>query len=269
MFKLITHRPLWINIFAGLLLAIGIFLVLLLSLKWLTHHGRSKSVPSVVGKQYEEAKKDLRKIGFDVEIQDSIYIDTLAPMVVIKQIPDADEIVKESRTVYLTINRAVPPVIPMPNLVGYSYRNAEMTLKNSGLRVGDTTSKPDFAKNSVLEQWYNGSMVAPGKQLPMGSAISLVLGDGVGSREFAVPDIIGMRFADAKSLLESYGISFAVILPNLGVTDTANAYIFWQNPQRYDEDKKILHIRSGQTMDVKLQLDKPARDTTDILSPQL
>ena len=211
-FKFITHRPLWLNVLIGLLLALAIFSFFIFSLSWLTHHGRSSTVPSVIGKKYEVAKKELSKSGFDVEIQDSIYVDSLPPMAVIKQIPDADEVVKESRTVYLVINRAVPPMVEMPNLVGYSYRNAEMVLKNMDLRIGDTTFKPDFAKNSVLEQYYKDAIITPGTRIRKGSVISLVLGDGVGNREFAVPVITGMTFGDAKTLLESYGIGLVSIV---------------------------------------------------------
>ncbi|HEX7846652.1 MAG TPA: PASTA domain-containing protein, partial [Chitinophagaceae bacterium] len=165
MLKFITHRPLWVNILVGILLAIGIFSVFVLSLNWLTHHNESRTVPAVTGKSFEEAEAILTKAGFEIEIQDSIYTDTAKASVVLKQFPDADEVVKINRTVYLTINRAVPPEVEMPNLVGYSYRNAEMVLNNAGLRVGDTTFKPDFAKNSVLEQRYNGSIIAPGTKL--------------------------------------------------------------------------------------------------------
>ena len=45
--------------------------------------------------------KILNKAGFDIEIQDSLYIDTMLPLTVIKQIPEADELVKSNRTVYL------------------------------------------------------------------------------------------------------------------------------------------------------------------------
>ena len=267
MLKFITHRPLWLNILAGILLAVAIFSVFILSLNWLTHHNSSMTVPQVTGKSFEEAESILEKAGFDVEIQDSVYTDTTKPMAVLKQFPEADEVVKVNRKVYLTINRAVPPMIDMPNLVGYSFRNAEMTLKNNGLRFGDSTFKPDFARNAVLEQLYNGSPITPGTKIRMGSKIDFVLGDGVGDKEFAVPDIIGRTFADAKQMLEAYGISFASIIAE-GITDTANAYIYWQNPQRFDDEKRIQRIRSGQTMDVKLQLDKPVRDTLNMPSPQ-
>jgi len=265
-FKFITHRPLWLNIIVGILLAFGIFAIFILSLNWLTYHGRASTVPSVTGELFEKARKDLLKKGFDVEIQDSIYVDTLPPLVVIKQIPDADEQVKETRTVYLVINRTVPPIVEMTNLVGYSYRNAEMVLKNMDLRVGDTTFKHDFARNAVLEQLYNGSIIVPGTKIGKGSVIDLVLGDGVGNQEFAVPVITGMTFAEAKDMLELSGLGIGSIVPN-DVTDTLNAYIYRQNPERFDEQKKIQHIRSGQLMDVWLQKDKPLKDSTDLLLP--
>jgi eukaryotic-like serine/threonine-protein kinase len=262
MFKFITHRPLWINVLAGLLLAIAIFAIILLSLKWITNHGRSSTVPSVTGKKFDEAKAQLKKAGFDVEVQDSIYVDTLPPGAIIKQFPDADEVVKTNRTVYLLINRTEPPIVEMPNLVGYSYRNAEMVLKNMDLKIGDTTFRPDFARNAVLQQLYNGSAIAPGAKIKKGSVISLVLGDGIGKREFLVPDITGMTFCNAKQLLEENGIIMGAIVGDGNITDTCAAYIYKQNPERYDEEKRFQHIRSGQTMDVWLQVDKPVKDST-------
>jgi eukaryotic-like serine/threonine-protein kinase len=269
-FKLITHRPLWVNILAGIILALGIFALFLLSLKWLTHHGRSSTVPNVAGKNYEEARKLLKKAGFEIAIQDSIYVDTMKPLSVIKQFPDADEVVKTNRTVYLVISRAVPPIVEMPNLVGYSFRNAEMVLSNMDLRIGDTTFKPDFAKNAVLEQLYNGTTITPGTKIRKGSVISLVLGDGVGKREFTVPVITGMQFCDVKSKLEASGIVIGAIVADANITDTCSAWIYKQNPERFDDEKQLNHIRTGQTIDVWLQLDKPSKkDSADkeILKP--
>lgn len=261
MFKFITHRPLWLNIATGLLLAIAFLFIFIISLNWLTHHDESRTVPSVTGKSFEEAMEILDKAGFDIEIQDSIYVDTVKPMRVLKQVPEADEVVKVNRTVYLTINRAVPPMIPMPNLVGFSIRSAEMELKNMGLRMGDTSYKADFAKNSVLEQRYKGDIIAPGTRIRMGSTISFVLGSGVGNEKFVVPSLIGMRFCDAKALIESHGLMIGSIVAP-GISDTCNAYINWQNPERFNEEKKFQYIRTGQTMDVRLQEEKLVTDST-------
>jgi eukaryotic-like serine/threonine-protein kinase len=257
--KFITHRPLWVNILAGIIVALLLFAIALLSLGWFTGHGKAATVPSVTGKSYEEAKKIIKKAGFDLEIQDSVYIDTAKPLTVIKQIPDADEVVKSNRTIFLIISRAIPPLVEMPNLIGYSYRNAEMVLKNLDLKIGDTTFKPDFAKNAILEQHYNGSAIAPGAKIRKGSTITLVLGDGVGKREFVVPVITGMEFCKAKKILEENGIVIGAIVTDANVKDTCSAWISKQNPERLDEEKRLQHIRSGQTIDVWLQVDKPVK----------
>jgi beta-lactam-binding protein with PASTA domain len=268
MLKFITHRPLWLNILAGILLAIGIFSVFVLSLNWLTHHNSSKTVPQVMGKTFAEAKEILKKAGFEIEIQDSIYTDTTKPNIVLKQFPEADEIVKINRTVYLTINRAVPPMVEMPNLKDYSFRNAEMILRNSGLKLGDTSYRSNFAKDAVLEILYNGSSVNPGTKIRMGSKISFVLGSGVGTEEFAVPDLVGLTFGQAKALLEANGLVVGAT-PVLGaVTDTMGAYIARQNPERFNEEKKIQRIRTGQTIDLWIQAEKPVTDSTDVPLPE-
>jgi beta-lactam-binding protein with PASTA domain len=261
MFKFITHRPLWLNILTGILLAVAILFIFIFSLNWITHHNQAKSVPSVQGKSFDEATEILESAGFEVVIQDSIYIDTAKPLKVIKQVPEPEELVKVNRTVYLTINRAVPPMVEMPNIVGYSFRSAEMSLKNSGLNIGDTSYRPDFAKNSVLEQRYNGQKISEGTRIRMGSSISLVLGDGVGDQQFVVPNLIGMTYAEARSILGANGIGIGAVLTSDDVEDTASAYIYDQNPKRYNEERKLRHIRSGQLMDLWLQRDLPVRDT--------
>ena len=264
MLKFITHRPLWVNFLVGLLLAVGIFSVFVLSLNWLTHHNESRSVPSVTGISFDEAESILEKAGFDVEIQDSIYTDTAQPSVVLKQFPDADELVKVNRTVYLTINRTVPPEVEMPNLFGYSFRSAEMVLNNSGLKVGDTIYKTDFSRNSVLEQRYNGATITPGTKLRMGSAISLVLSNGLGSEEFAVPSLTGFTVAQALHVMESIGLQRGVLVSIDGqfITDTLNAYVGRQIPEPYNEEKKRIRIRAGQTIDLFLQIDRPVKDSS-------
>jgi beta-lactam-binding protein with PASTA domain len=255
-FKFITHRPLWANIVIAILLAITVFAIFLLSLNLITHHGRSKTVPLVVGKTFDEAEKILENQGFTTVVQDSVYVDTLPPLSVIKQVPESDAVVKVNRTVYLTINRAVAPMVDMPNLIGFSYRNAEMTLSSAGLKIGDTSYKSDFAKNSVLEQLYNGQTIAPGTKIQMGSAISLVLASGVGESKFAVPNLVGRTYANAKAFMEANGLNLIPIARE-AITDTLNAFITDQDPKPFDEQGLPRYIRTGQSISVFLGLTKP------------
>jgi len=95
----------------------------------------------------------------------------------------------------------------------------------------------------------------------------LVLGDGVEKKEFTVTVINCMLVSDVKTIFEANWIVIGVIVTNENVIDTLNGWIYKQNPERFDQDKRIQHIRSGQTMDVWLQLDKPAKDSIDKPSP--
>jgi beta-lactam-binding protein with PASTA domain len=267
--KVITHRPLWVNILIGILIAIGLFTIFILSLNWLTNHGRSRTIPSVTGKNFDEAVKILKKQGFDVIVQDSIYVDTIPKYTIIKQFPEADAVVKVNRNVYLTVNRTVPPVVEMPNLVGYSFRSAEMVLKNISLRVGDTTFKPNFAKHSVLEQWYNGSPITPGTRIRMGSKIDFVLASGVGNEEFSVPGLTGLTYGQAKNMLESNGLMIVPLIVDPDVTDTMSAYIYKQEPSQLDDEGKKIKIRTGQMMNVWLSRERKVADTLKIEQEQL
>lgn len=262
MFKFITNKPLWVNILVGALLAFGIFAGVVLSLGWFTNHNDAKTVPPVLGKSLTQAQETLDKAGFVVEIQDSVYIDTLKPLQVVRQIPDEYEVVKSSRTVYLTINRALPPLIEVPNVLGYSLRNAEMVLINAHLKMGDTTFRPDFAKNSVLEQLYNGVPIQPGAKVRQGSVISLVIGNGLGGSAIGVPNLFGMTYSQAKALLDSNGIMLASVIPDADVTDQANAFIYKQNPNRFDEEGNLRIIRPGQVLDIWLSTAKPEMKTS-------
>lgn len=255
MLKFITHRSLWLNLLTAVVLAVAVFAAFILSLNFLTHHGRSRSVPQVVGKTFAEAEKILDKEGFDIVIQDSVYIDSLPPRAIIKQVPESDAVVKVNRTVYLTVNRSVAPMIDMPNLIGFSYRNAIMNLSSIGLSA-DTTYKSDFAKNSVLEQLYKDDPIAPGTKIRMGSRVTLVLGTGVGEMFYSVPTLVGRTYGEAKSVLEANGVNLFVLSAQ-GVTDTLNSFIIDQEPKRYNEEGEPLRIRSGQFISVKLSMEKP------------
>ncbi|WP_300602274.1 PASTA domain-containing protein [Niabella sp.] len=261
MFQFLTRRPLWVNILAGIVLALVIFSIVILSLGWLTHHNDAKTVPPLLGKTLAQAEKILADAGFDLVVQDSIFNDTLKPLQIVRQVPDEYEVVKSNRTVYLTINRAEPPLVEMPNIVGYSLRSAEFTLNNMGLKLGDTTFKPDFAKNTVLQQLFNGVSIQPGAKIRQGSRVDLVIGSGLGT-SFLVPNLVGLTYAEAKALLDGKGLGIGSVIPAAGVTDTAAAFIYRQNPERFDVDGNARSIRPGQIVDVWLSLERPVVDST-------
>ncbi len=261
MFQFITNRSFFVNLLAAILLGLAALFIFFQLLDRITQHGKYIKVPEIKGKQVEEAKKILEAQGFQVEVQDSVYYDTLPRLSVVKQSPLPNELVKINRTVYLTINRAEPPLVSVPNFVGQTYRSVLLQLTTLGLKLGDTTTRPDFAVGSVLEQTYNGQMVSPGTKIPMGSRISLVLGGGVKQTELPVPMLLGLTFAEAKVLLESNDLLLGAVVVDGEVADSSAAFVIRQSPPVRDDEGRPIRIRGGQLVDLWISMDRSKVDS--------
>jgi beta-lactam-binding protein with PASTA domain len=229
----LLKKPLWVNILAG----IGAILVLLIlfffSLGWITGNGKTEKVPNVLGLDITAAEKNIKALGFDLVLQDSIYVDTLARNSVLRQTPEADEVVKKGRTIFLTINRVIAPQVDMPNLIGFSLKSAQTYLKVLGLRIGTINLVADRNKNVIVEQLVGNLPVAPGTKIVSGTLINFTVGDGGASIGMEVPDLVGLTVDMAKMKLAGMGLLIGNIISNGDIQDTANAFVVQQNPGTY------------------------------------
>lgn len=256
MFKFITDKPVWANILIGCAVFLLLTWLLFQSLSWMTRHDKVLPVPSVTGRSFEEAKKLLEGQGFEVQVQDTAFSDTAPLSSVLNQFPEAESIVKMNRTVFLTINRAVPPDIPMPNLVGSTYKSALITTEQIGLKVADTIYRKDMARDMVLEQQLNGQSLRPGTKIPVGTAIVLVLGTGLGTETMEVPDLFGYTLQEAKAMIEGSGMTIGNIVPQ---SADFNSYVYRQSPDHLSPGGNVNKARQGQYIDLWVQLQKPVR----------
>lgn len=264
MFKYLTNKPFWVNLLAAIIIVVLFLFMLLKTLGWLTKHGDYLKVPAVKGMNTNEAIKLLEKQGFDVYIQDSVFTDTAKRGIVLKQLPDPNATVKINRTVFITVNRYIPPMIEMPRLEGQNLSFAMQMLARNHLKLGDTVYRPDFMLGSVLEQQYNGMRIAEKAKIQWGSRIDLVIGGGLVSKQMLVPSLVGMSYQEAKGYLDESGIGLGAIIVDGNITDTASAYIFKQRPDRFDINDMPMYIQSGQVMDIWIsQVRKVITDSTN------
>ena len=242
----------------NLLVVLGLCAVLYVcffaTLHWLTKHGEEVKIPDVRGKDIGMAAAKLRKLHFEVNV-DSTYEPAAKPLTILKQVPDTGSIVKEGRTVFLTVNMLMPPRIPMPNLVNLSLRSAEMLLRNNKLLLGDTIYKPDIAAGAILEQRYKGQPIQPGDLVLQGSKISLVIGNGLGNTEWDVPDVTGITVEEAMTILNQYNIQpILTVADQLSeIRDSSSAVIVDQEPRALDADGKVNRIRMGSILELRIK----------------
>jgi len=260
----ITRKPLWVNMLAALGVVLLFVLIFFATLSWLTGHGKIQRVPSITGQNILAATKTLEAAGFEVVIQDSVFIDTLAKQAVVRQIPEAESIVKNGRTIYLTINRTVAPQVEMPNLAGFSVKSAEMYLISLGLRMGEISYRPDIARNAVLEQLLGERAIAPGTKIPIGTVINFVLGSGEGMGDIEVPQLVGLTFEAGKMMLQTMNINLGAVVAVTPITDSAAAFIIRQSPAALSDSldmsgfKLPNKMKPGQLMDLFISNTAPA-----------
>ncbi|MEQ1553838.1 MAG: PASTA domain-containing protein [Ferruginibacter sp.] len=265
MFKFITHRHFFVNLLVIIALTALLIWGFLQMLGAITKHGEYLTVPNVLHKSTNESVKLLESKGFTVVIQDSTYTDTAKLGTVLKQFPEANSTVKVNRLILLTVNRVTLPMVEMPNLIGKSKEYALEILERTHLKLGDTLFKPSYMMGAVIENNYNGNIIAAGTKIPWGSSVELVIGSGLSDEQFIVPSLIGLTYSQAKQIIEDKGIMLASTIADAGTKDTANAFVYKQNPPRVNEDMSPNYIRAGQVMDLWVSpIMKAAVDSTTI-----
>jgi beta-lactam-binding protein with PASTA domain len=243
-----TSKVFLINIVLALVFVAAVFGITYKYLSSYTHHGESISVPDLRGLKKDRLESFVKDKQLRYAIVDSLFELDKVPGTVIEQDPAPDSKVKEGRTIYLTVNASLPPKVKMPDLVDVSFRQAEAILQTFGLKVGSLIYKPDLARNAVLGQRYKGSEITAGKEIPKGSVIDLVLGDGLGNTRVPVPDLVGLTKGEALFVLKGSSLNIGTLFYDHG-RDSTNAKVYKQSPEPSDSAT----INQGEAVDLYLR----------------
>ncbi len=246
-----TKRSFRFNLLVVFLLCGLLYILFFASLSFITRHGAEAKVPLVINRDVRMAVSELERLGFEVDV-DSAYDPAHKAYTVLSQIPEVNSVVKTGRTIFITVNKAEPPLTPMPNLQNLSFRSAEMILKSNNLILGDTTYRPDIAKGAILEQLYKGQPIRPGTMLPQGSRIDLVIGDGLSSVQMNIPDVVGLTYNEANAMLSGSGLTITALWEG-EITDSANAVIYSQTPTALNELGAPNRIKQGDLVDIRIK----------------
>ncbi|WP_339043776.1 PASTA domain-containing protein [Cardinium endosymbiont of Tipula unca] len=207
--RIIKH--LFYVFFLSIIMLFGVFYAVL---PRITNHSKTVQVPDLTGIHLDALEPFLTKHRLCYVVTDnSGYSANLPPFTVLQQFPAAGASVKENRKIYLTLNAENPPLVGMPNLIEVSIRQAQLLLKNKGLKIGNMKYVPDITKYTVLEQWYNGKPIPAGRSISKGSSVDLVIGAGLGTQIIEVPDVLGMPLEEASLILLERGM-------RMGLTST-------------------------------------------------
>ena len=243
-FKNFFRNPWLILILINFGLGFLFYLVVIFStIKYLdvySNHGEEIVVPNLVGKKSSAAKLQLEDLGLSYEILDSIYDPSLPNGIVKQQMIEPTAIsnvkVKENRVIGLRLSKKTE-LKEMPNLVYKHINFAQGILENRGFSYKIQYKPTKEANGSVLDQKYKGKSIAKGKRIPIGSEITLIVGRNEVGVLINLPNIVGMNYQDAISLLGSKGFESISTICNdcETIEDTLSAVVFGQSPEYIPE----------------------------------
>jgi beta-lactam-binding protein with PASTA domain len=227
----------WTNVYSRqLIIAFGLlllsWLVASLLLNVVTQHGITQPVPEYRGMMIDDAIAQAESDDLEIQIADSIYIPGRQAGMIIDQNPKPEVQVKKGRKIFVTIVTRTPKLSNVPNVVGYSLRQAKAIIESQGFFVGRLEYVNDIATNNVLEQRYKGRVVGSSVKIPVGSAIELVVGLSQGDVT-EVPNVMGQTFSNARSsIVESYlNVGEATYDETVrNSIDSLEAKVYYQNP---------------------------------------
>jgi len=218
-----------------------VFVILTVFIRFYTHHNQSISVPDFKSLSLSRATQIANHENLQLRIIDSTFIDYMPRGCIVDQSPRPGTHVKRNRTIFLTTNAFCRAKVEMPKLVGLSYRQGKATLEMQGLHVGQLIYQPDFAKNNILKQMYNGTPITAGTMIETGARIDLVLGDGYESNyTIPLPDLTGMTYFEAANELNNayLNVGDVTIIDAFSPSDTINARVYKQSPAYSNKDTR-------------------------------
>jgi len=251
----------------NLLLALVIVVVLIagavLFLNVVTKHNQELVVPDLTNMSVGEASAVASQAGMRVEVTDSVFVKRMQKGAVYRQNPAAGAKVKDGRRIVLTINAVNAKKVTMPNLIGYSMRQAKAELLSRGLVLGRLIYVKDMATNNVLKQLRNNKEIEPGAQIESESVIDLVVGLNSLDNRTYVPDVYGLKNSRAVETVQEHSLNVKSLRFDTTVKDyddSLNAVVYRQVPEPSDS----VSVGMGEDVVLYLTIDQkrvPVRKT--------
>lgn len=230
----------------NMLIAIVLFALLSLGLVYYldsyTNHGEEITVRPLVGRSLQEVDELLSTNRLQYQIKDTSYSADLPPGAVLAQNPVAGSMVKENRTIYLTINNAEPPKVNLPDLKFKSIRVATAILGTKDLKIGNIEYRPSpdiqgKNQNYILEVLMEDDTLSAGEMIFKGSTVDLIVSSGMDGGETEAPLLIGQTLGEVIWLLSTYQLNVGSQVfeedVEIGDTyqDTLKAVVYKQIPE--------------------------------------
>jgi len=172
-----------------------------------TRHGTEFPLPDITSIEVENARALLKQADLDLEIVNEEYHPDKKEGVILSQYPPADTKVKSGRTIKVTISSG-QKMITVPQLAGFSVRQAKLNIESAKLELGDIAWT---FTDSLPEKVVVFSYPASGTEIPIGSAVNLMVNRGSLSNVVYMPNVVGFSLDEARAILQDKGLKVGLV----------------------------------------------------------
>mgnify|MGYP001026357008 FL=1 len=248
-FTIFKNRVFYKQLFYSIIAMLLCFFLWLKYIDFYTLHDEYIVLPNFYGVHINNLDSVCQELDLRYIIIDSVFNKKVEKGTILEQDPIAGTNVKENRRVYFTINALQNKIVTFPYITDFSLRQAVRKLENLGLVVGELEYKPDLAKNVVLNQKVSGIKIKVGQELFVGTTVDLVIGSGLSDKTTSIPNLLGLNLQNAQTEIKVASLNLGAVIFDEGITDSANAVVYRQNP-KVNEKRKI---KLGTSIDIYLQ----------------
>ena len=235
-FRFLRDKWFYISLIIMASLTVGAFELTFVFLEKYTRHNDEIEVPDFTDQNYDELIVKYRD-KFTFILTDSTYKQGKPKGVVYEQNPLPGSKAKPGRNIYVKRTLVAQELVKMPNLHNLSLRQAMVTLKDFGLKVEKLEYINYFARNAVIEQKFNDTVIAPNDEVVKGSAITLVVGLGNGDKTTNIPDLVGLNKSEVKNHINGASLNMGSEF-SIDYDDDENLYVSRMEPE-YSTDRKV------------------------------
>ena len=243
------------HLLAAAIAVVALIVGAIVFLNIVTQHNQELSVPDLSNMTVEEAEEMAALNNMVIDVTDSVFVKRMKKGAVYRQNPAPGSKVKKGRRIALTINAVNAKKVTMPNLVGFSMRQAKAELLSRGLVLGKLIYVQDLATNNVLKQLYHNNEIEPGTMIESESVVDLVV--GLNGHDFAtyVPDVLGLKCISAVDAVHDNSLNIKRLRFDDSVKDyddSLNAMVYRQIPEPSDS----IHVKMGEDVTLYLTMDQ-------------
>lgn len=177
-----TPQRMGFHIVLAILITVVLAAISLYALKLYTRHGQEVEMPNFIGQNSIALIDTLLPSDYIIVIEKEIYEKNVEPGTILKQNPEAGEMVKKGRKIYLTVAASEPETVFMPKLVerdgkdGVTLSQAKIMLAALELEIGDIFYVADTVSyDRVVGQYYKNHPIESGAPIKKGEKINLMV----------------------------------------------------------------------------------------------